>query len=879
LPERKYAWLAEAIADNGIVVTASRRLSRELRVAFDEQQQANGKTAWLAPPIWSWQDWLSQQLTAIADAKRVPTHLDSFSETLLWEQCLKKQLPEVLPGFAGAVRQAKQSWHRLQDWMIPVAELGTTARSYDERMYAQAAAEYQRRLRAGSWLDRGGKAAVLADLIEQRQLAVPERVFLAGFDRISPAIRRVCAAIDNAGGTTTVALAPRHDSQMSIVCFDRLESELRTAGAWAREQLAANPHASVAIVSPILEANAAQIARLVREGLVPGWQYGGARYESAANVSYGRKLSEYPAVATALLILRWANQGLTGRELSLLLRSRSLASNETNGRSRIELALRRFPDRSWMAEEFCDVFGKTGTGIDSGTDIGTDTKVFLECAAEIAKVAKLRHDSASPARWAQRFDSILAAVHWPGPAVLNSKEFQLVNRWRELLNEFARIETIVPALNLAEAIRRLSALAADTLYQPESGSGLVHILGTLEAAGMEFDCIWISGLDASQWPPVARPAAFVATALQKKHDMPDATPGDTLAFAQSVLQRLAASAETCVLSWSMTRDDAELTASSLLETFTESSSVAATDPGWYAGQLVGAALSNADADDDAPPVAGDDRVRGGAYTVQRQVTEPFGAFVYGRLGVKPPEPIETGLSAGTRGNIIHNALHNLLATRPTQQEISAWSLENREQRIGSAVDAALAEHLVHADAVLRRIIALERNRLRKLLQDFLTAEIARESFALVDVERQVDYSAFGVRIGLRIDRIDRLDDGRLLLIDYKTGQVKNFLDRNGEPADVQLIVYADALADDIGGLALINVDSRTIVYKGAGAGSPRNKQDMDIWPEILRGWQAQVHNAMKNIAAGDVRMNVLLSAKDSRPLNILSRKEEQKRVD
>lgn len=868
-----YSWLQEAIDENAEVVTASRRLARELRAAYDEQQIAAGHQAWLTPSIRSWHDWLSRQTSEFENPTVIPNRLDAFSSVVLWESSLQKLLPDGIPGVGGIIRRAVQSWQRLREWQVPLAELDSSARSQDEYAFAEAAADYVRRLGSGGWVDSSGTAELVADLIRKKEIAVPGKIVLAGFDRLSPAVQSVSGALEEAGCSVMDAPSKEGTPDVSVIPFDNMESELRAAGAWARAQLNDHPDAKIAIVSPILETNAPAITRLIREGLVPGWQYGGTAFEAAANVSYGRKLADYPAIAIALLLLRWTHQGLTSRELSSLLRSRCIAGQQTGGRSRIELALRRHPDHAWSTEEFLRVF--------RDSDESPDSIAFLGCAAELEKISATQGELASPAEWAKRIDAALTAAHWPGDATLDSSEFQLVNRWRELLNEFARIELITPRISLVDSCKRVAALASDTLYQPKSGRGLVQVLGTLEAAGMEFDSMWISGLDASQWPPVSRPALFISNALQRQHEMPDATPGDTLGFARRVLQRLIASADSCVLSWATTRDDVELTASSLLDDFADANRIIVVpDPGWFARELVGRVAPDAYCEDVAPPVAADERVRGGAYTVQRQNVEPFGAFVHGRLGVRAPEPIATGLSPGVRGNIIHNALHNLLAGKPARNDIDEWSAESREQRIGSAIDSALAEHTRHADPVMRRIIGLERSRLQRLLREFIDAESGRQEFAVFDVEKNVDYEAFGIRLGLRIDRIDRLADGRLLVIDYKTGISKNFLDRNGEPTDLQLIVYADAMDADIGGLMLMNVDSRVISYKGAGGeGGPWKARDADEWIETLNSWRSLVHQALQEIADGDVRINLLHSASDGRPLNILSRKEEQKRAD
>jgi hypothetical protein len=350
-------------------------------------------------------------------------------------------------------------------------------------------------------------------------------------------------------------------------------------------------------------------------------------------------------------------------------------------------------------------------------------------------------------------------------------------------------------------------------------------------------------------------------------------------FARRVLQRLKNSAPDVVLSWPRSDGESELAASSLLDELPHNVYGGPADPGWHATQFCGKDGTAIVAEDPVPPVAADEIVRGGAYTVQRQTVEPLAAFVYGRLGVRPPDRIESGIAPSLRGNITHNALHTLLAARPTQADIASWGAKDVEQRLGAAIDSALAEHLRHADLTQERLLGLERNRLMRLLRDFVDAEIGRAEFSVAEVEKSVDFAAHGVRLKLRIDRIDRLADGSLLVIDYKTGQPRNLLNRDGEPLDLQLVVYADALEDEIGGLALINIDSRSISYRDTGGSVQRDAERPDGWQERLAAWREDVQQALREIAAGDVRANVLMTADEGRPLAILSRLEELKRVD
>lgn len=863
--------MRDALIEGCEIVTANRRLSRVLRGSFEQQQIAAGKLAWQTPAIWSWHDWLSVQLSRVTDPSTIPTVLGSASCHVLWEQSLLRHVPDGVPGFSALVRNAVQSWQRLREWQLPLGDLQTSARSQDERVFAAAAADFVRQLADGNWVDIAGIADLVAALFQNHKLNAPRGVLLAGFDRLNPAIQSMIAVLEGAECKVRFSPANEQSAKVSTTSFENSEVELRAAGAWARAILENSPRAKVAIVSPSLQSDAPATVRLVREGLVPGWQYGGDEAAAAANVSYGQKLSDFPAIAIALLLLRWTHRDLSSRELSILLRSQSVASERVDGRCRVDLALRQQADRVWQPVEFLKVF--------RGIDESPDTAVFFECVREIETFRQTYQGVANPAEWAHRLDALLTATKWIGEATLESVEFQLINRWRELLNEFSRIGAVSPLVSLETAVQRIATLASEALYQAESDRAQVEILGVLEASGMDFDCIWISGLDADQWPPQARPALFISKALQRQHEMPDCTPANTLTYARGILERLVASADDCVLSWATTRNELELAASSLLDPFPENGQRVFSDPGWFADALVGQTDIVEDGEDEAPPVGPDEKVRGGAYTVQMHHIEPFRAFVHGRLGVRPLEPIATGLSPSVRGNIIHSALHTLYAGKPARRAIAEWTAQETDERIGAAIDSALAEYLIHASPVMSRIFGLERERLRTMLWEFVGTELERPDFFVADVEKSIEFEAYGVRLGLRIDRIDRLANGSCVIIDYKTGMPKNFLDQDGAPTQLQLSVYACAIESNVGALALMNVDSKAIAVKGAGIeGGPWKPRDEVEWYATLDDWRSDVMHLLREFSAGDVRVNLLQSASEGRFLNILSRKEELRRA-
>ncbi len=869
-PAAAWAWLDDAVRGGAEIVTASRRLSRELRRAHDAQQLARGIKAWRTPRILSWDAWLNAFVDGADAGTRWPQRLHPQACAILWETCLARAAAASALDHRGLVRQARQAWQRLNEWRVPPEDLARHAGNEDERLFAAAAGAYRRELARRGWIDAALLPELVAQRLRERELAVPRRVVLAGFDRLTPVAESIVAALKAGGCSVSSAPGASRAAVPRVVSCADADAELRSAGAWARAQLALDPAARIAIVYPGLEQQASRTERLVREGLAPGWQQGGAAHDAAVTVSYGRRLVEYPLVALAITWLQWTHRGLSSREVSMLLRTPLTGGGTNGGCSRLELALRRLPDRRWSAASLA--------GALRGADESADALAWLARVDTVAQAGFGDAAPASPAAWAGHMHTFLESIGWPGRETLDSAEFQLVNRWRELLNEFSRIEPVRPRLRFGEALLRLAHAAAETVWQPESVAGGVHVLGTLEAAGMEFDHAWVGNLQALQWPPPAHPLPLVSRALQRRAGMPDATPADTLAFAERTLARLAGSASSVVLSWPRTDGESELAPSPLLAAYAAGETAGPVDPGWYAASLCRGDALQPVAADPVPRVQPDERVLGGAYTVQRQVTDPFSAFACGRLGVSELPLMQPGLSAMLGGSIVHAALHELLKARPALADLHAWAADGSlAPRIAAAVDAALAPHERQADGVLRRLLALERRRLNGILAEFMAGERRREPFAVESVESRLRFNAHGVGLELRVDRIDRLADGSLLVIDYKSGAPRTLLDRDGRPKDVQLVVYAAAIDRDVGALALVNIASRGIHYRGIGRAAEWGGLEAAEWQRRLGEWKGIVDGALRRFADGDVSVNVSLGSDASRPLSLMSRVEELKR--
>ncbi len=858
-----YDWLSDIPADRNVqVVTPNRRLARHLREAHAAAQLAAGRAAWRSPEIFALTDWYSVLAAGLSSGYPAPARLNEQQARLLWEECLRQEMDEGVVHLSLLARLCRDAWQRLRDWRVPLDRVRASAGTPDQHLFARSAMRYAALLDERRYLDGATQPYHLLRALDDSALLRPAGVWCVGFDRQAPQFRMLLDALERAG-TERRDVETRVPSELRLLAFPNRDAELRAAGAWARGEIERDPAQSLAIVVTRLEQDAGRSADLIREGLVPGWQAASAQVAAAVNLSYGSRLGELPSVHVALLALRWLFQPLTGADIGMLLRTPFLGRADPAGRSRLDVRLRAMPDREWRLPGFVEAM--------SGRVDAADADDWFARLRRVAGALAGTSAIQGPSRWAACFESSLAQLNWPGDAPLSSEDFQLDNRWRKLLNEFARLELVIPRISGREAVARLAGLAADTLFQPESPGAVVTVLGPLEAAGLEFDALWLTGASAAEWPPGARPSALLARDLQREYRMPDATPEDGAEFSRRVLRRIVRSAPQCTLSYPAMIGDAAQLPTRLVQGIEPEPG--GHDPGWFATRYAGAGDFEMPAER-VPAVRPGERVGGGAGVIGLQAEDPFAAFVRGRLNARQLEPYTRGIAPNVRGSLIHTALARLYTGVPDSSALRAWTGEERRMRITDAVTRAYGRDAHFGDDVLRALLQIEKSRTVALLEKVIELDVQRRPFAIASIETSTDATLGRVQLSLRCDRIDRMPDGSLVILDYKSGDPDKFISRDG-PNDLQLIVYSCIAGAPVGGLGLFVVDRKRVEIDGAGPVFGASEG----WPAFLAEWQRTVMRLANEMAAGDVRLNSRQGLTKARGLSVLSRYPEVDRGD
>ena len=288
------------------------------------------------------------------------------------------------------------------------------------------------------------------------------------------------------------------------------------------------------------------------------------------NISLGEPLSSYPLVAAAFLARDAAHAEMDFLGASRLIRSPYIAGadSEMTKRARLDAGLRKVAGAKIDLARLRRAIAKlTAPGDRYGTPA---CPVLSRHLADLAKFAKENlSGSRRPAEWGKAISGLLDLIGFPGERRLDSAEYQTLKKFHEAIAGFAALDRVAGRMRFADACARLARITADTLFQPEAPDVPIQVLGIIEAAGMEFDHLWVMGLTDEAWPVSARSNPLVPVALQRAAGVPESSAGSSLELDRRRTQGWLGAAREVVLSHPLREEDRELAPSPLVRGISE----------------------------------------------------------------------------------------------------------------------------------------------------------------------------------------------------------------------------------------------------------------------------------------------------------------------
>jgi len=864
------AALAEALDAGLTLVVPSPQRAAALRLAWTARQLAAGRQSWPSPQVLPWRIWLERELeaAAIASGYRWRT-LQPLEESLLWRSAAAQAASEhALLQPALLAESVRHSLALSQEWSIPL-----TGDSDELRLARATIGNFRRRASALHAVTASDSEGWPAEFKPDTS-----RVRLVGFAELGEARRRWLAACgaqqigsdelpaheaDPAAGGAAGAHAPAVSA-----CADP-EAELLAAARWARALLQQDPAARLLVVVPQLDSRRALAQHCFQTVLQPerllattGPGDAAAADEPLFALEGGVPLADYALVRAALQLLRLATSRLEFAEFSALLRSPYLAEPGLAQRLALDLWLRDNGVLEVDATTLATLAHRAPSG---------EPMVGEALRSWDALLQRLPATAALPAREsAAAMARLLEAAGWPGPGSLGSEEQQTRNRCEELLGELARLGAAGGLQTAQASVDVLCAQARRQHFAPATADVPVTLTADCGDPIVQYDGIRVCGLSAAHWPRAVTPDPLLPVLAQRTAGVPTASAAGQLAAARRSLRHWARRGAVCEFSYARLEDDVEQRPSPLLGAERDASEPgvhAAAEPtgapdlaAWLHAQRRGEWRQT----EAGAAWSGGERLPGGTQLLAWQAACPYRAYAQLRLGALPlPEPTP-GIDPRLRGQLLHAALEQLWRQLGSQAGLQALDATAVAARCEAAADAALGRAMARLPwPPGSALLARERTRIVRLLRMELEWEASRAPFSVERVEagerplRLADHE-----LALRLDRVDRLEDGRRLILDYKSGRAERIDPEEERPVRPQLPAYAVALGDEVAAVATVHLLPERLQLRGLADGEARCGLTAAPrpWQEQLALWRGRLGRLVREFAAGEARVAPLKDA-------------------
>jgi ATP-dependent helicase/nuclease subunit B len=805
----------EWLRQGGMVVTASERAARALSLAFNRAQQIEGLRAWPAPEILDWNSFVRSAWSArTADGRLL---LNRTQERAIWAglAAADGRLAAMLEGPRYRLAELAMQAHELLCSHAP-RFLRTAARAgwqNDAEAFSRWLTAFDEACRSQNLLSVGRLPLALLALLQKpaNGSEEPERppLLLAGFDRILPVQR---AVFDAWGVWHETGLGePARDVHFHEASDDH--AELAACSLWCKAHLDAKPSARILVVAQNAGMHRGQIERaFLRQTCATG--------APSFEFSLGIPLSQVALPRSALLLLRWLSGALAEHELDWLISSGYAAANaqESSALEAHMRALRRrgLEQPSWTLHSFIQAFASRNPA----------QPLASEWASRMTQVQSRLQETArrpqSPLDWAELVPTLLQHAGWPGDRSLSSAEFQAAQRWQQALETCGSLGFDGRRIGWKEFHSTLARTLEETLFAPESSDAPILIAGPAESAGLAADAIWFLGASEDAWPASGTTHPLLPPEVQREAQMPHATPQLDWDLAQAITTRLLGSAGEVHFSYAKQIEGTESRPSQLVA---QLAGAPQPLPAELVARPVPAPRTISIEDLSRIPFE-PGQVAGGASVLTAQSQCPFQAFATARLDARRWERPQAGLTPPQRGLLLHGVLHAVWAGPPNG--IRTFSdlkrLANRQAWVANHVADVFATDLNPAlrQRMPARYLELEQKRLTRLVTAWLDYESARLPFEVIETEACRTITLAGLTFNVRLDRLDRLDDGSVLVIDYKTGDVSPKAWELPRPEDVQLPLYAGFALEsdqDLGGLVFAKLRPGDLSFAGC-VGAP-----------------------------------------------------------
>lgn len=743
------------------LVTPNERLAREYRRGYELAQRNKDGLAWPTPRIQSLDQLLLESYATLREQDA------QWPRVLTQHELIRMAHSAAPPGLArNAVANLIANWTLMQQYEIPhEAVSGTLFKTWCTDLEAQ--------IQASMALS---PYAVGARLTEAKHIPPRPLVCVALEQLTRPQARYfkwlceqgVVNALQDDGTTRLVESSDALQSPgawpdtqgLQVWAASSQHDELTAAALWAREIKLQQPDATIGIVVPDLTQHHAMVRRTIGTVLDP---YAGSR-SATFDISGGQALYAQPVWQHArrfctALIERADHTTLTGLWPSPFFNLQALGTVQPWPRKL---------GRAFTLIEFLQ------------TQKSEPGKRLTELIFEL-------NQSRTLGSTIDLLRQALALAGWPNSASLDSTQYQAFQQINQALEDLSYAATdVAQQTDALAALTCIDHVLSERMFSEQRPAADIQVLGRLETTGLRFSHLWVTGMNAINFP--AKPArhSFIKAAQAEAYGIPRATQVTETEFCAHQLDGWQRHAEQLVCSYVRLELDAEVPPSYFLNEASHAL-LPANPPHWQRSEIQLETFT----DERAEPIT-EQPARTGVRLLEQQAACAFKGFAVYRLSLDEQRTPRLIVDPLGRGNAAHSVLFHLLRACADQTAVAELTADD----LSLAIEQALNEL---GYPLPDRFRSHETARLTQLCEQWLQLELERPYFRIAAVE-QTHASRFAdITFRVRVDRQDVVDDG-VIIIDYKTGN-QTLTGMSGRPLTrPQLPVYAHIDGLDVQGV-------------------------------------------------------------------------------
>ncbi len=817
-------------------ITASNRQARFWRREVYSDLQTSGRVLPSAN-ILTWSAWLQHWFHEIALYRRVPMVIDPQLGFWLWQEMIRDS--KISSDWLDSQRTAQlayEAWQLCQSGHVSIEAVHQHGiKEYANQEYQNFydwCKKYEQILKEKGAIDSHSLPHWLlqnTDKADLNKLAM-ESMDLIGFIEFTKVQSDLIYKLRDFGIDISEEAVQMDEQEVLInethcYQFNDAKSELTHVVDWARDTMLQEPEAQLAIVVPDLSRRRQDIITLFNEYLHTDSLHKVGYASDIFNLSASLKLMDYPLTQVLWSLMQWMVQPIELKQLTRLLTSTwiQLPHDEKKACYDLAFALPEQSEKEWALEHFIDY-------LEVSEKWYLRLPHFIQHLKQMDSMMKATQYKAVAEYWIEQMEDYLSAWGWPGENSLESEAFQLNELLKKTMIGIRRLNQLYSTVTLNQCMTFFKNELYQIEFQPQSQTQRLQILGIYEAVNLQCDHIWITGLSSDALPSKVTKNPFLPSSLLKKYNLPGCGIQRDKKISERLLHALLRVSKNRHLSFYQQENEQYFFPSHILG-LSQRLWTLVTGKASPLHALKKADLENFH-DDFGYSYEGT-RLSGGVSFLKQQAMCPFKAYLNFRLNIEEQEYFKIGIDLRKRGEWIHQGMQYIWSKLNNSDTLMKTNHNELYRIVEQSLRCIEKSELVNS-SLLKTI---EKNRAIHLMMNLLVIEKERTPFQVKAIEQDMVISMKNMDIHTRVDRVDELQDGSTVVIDYKTGVTYPglwFSDRLGEP---QMLLYAQAYQHSIAAIVYAEINSKETRFKGVAS-------NQDVIPKVsaLSQYDANYHN-------------------------------------